>query len=424
MIKVTFAGAYGIHSQGDDAALITLVEGLRQRIGVFDGVVLARHCREDAYAPWQLRSIQNLEYEHKSESIGKWFYGFNYGDDRSHLEHLQDEIATGDLLILGAGNFLVDKTIDLLRGPIPYFFILTLMAKMVRTPVMWFGISVGPFRTDYGRRLSRLAADLADVITVRDAQSSIELQQLGYDGPVLQLPDPVLGLRPPPPDVANSITSWRKAHQGPNPVIAVSLRDSILETRQYTESMVNICDMLVSNYGAKLLFIPHCTYQYGNANDDDRNIARQIVQRMRHRENAVVVSEDLTVEQCLSLYSGAELAICVRLHGNVYSAIQAVPSIAIGYNPKVAGFMNWLGRDDMVVPLPEFSAQTVMNKVKMAVANRSKISSDILARVAVGRDEVENYSSIASDLIMSTYNSEIKRNKHKTLKKEAIFLKR
>lgn len=399
MIKVTFAGAYGIHSQGDDAALITIVEGLRQRIGAFDGVVIARHCREDAYAPWGLRSVQNLEYEHKSESIGKWFHGFNYGDDRSHLQQLQDEIATSDLLILGAGNFLVDKTIDLLRGPIPYFFVLTLMAKMVKTPVMWFGISVGPFRTDYGRNLSRLAADLADVITVRDTQSSIELQQMGYDGPVLQLPDPVLGLRPPPPELANSIVSWRKAHQGPGPVIAVSLRDSVLEARQYTESMVNICDTLVSNYGAKLLFIPHCTYQYGNANEDDRNVATCIVERMRHPENAVVVNEDLTAEQCLSLYSGAKLAICVRLHGNVYSAIQAVPSVAVSYNPKVAGFMDWLGRDDMVVPLPEFSAQIVMDKVETAMANRSRISSEILSRVATGRDEVEQYADIACELI-------------------------
>jgi len=402
--KVSFAGAYGIHSQGDDAALITMVEGLRQRIGAFDGVVVNRHPQEDAYAPWALRSIQNLEYEHKSESIGKWFHGFNYGDDRSHLQQLQDEIATSDLLILGAGNFLVDKTIDLLRGPIPYFFVLTLMAQMAKTPVMWFGISAGPFRTDYGRNLSRLAADLADVITVRDTKSSIELQQLGYDGSVLQLPDPVLGLRPPPPDVANSIASWRKAHQGHNPVIAVSLRDSILETRQYTESMVNVCDTLVSNYGAKLLFIPHCTYQYGNANEDDRNIATCIVEQMQYPDNAVIVSEDLTVEQCLSLYSGAELAICVRLHGNVYSAIQAVPSIAASYNPKVAGFMNWLGRDDMVVPLSDFSAQMVMKKVELAMANRSKISSEIMARVATGRDEVEEYADTAYKLIINKRN--------------------
>ena len=401
-----------------------MVEGLRQRIGAFDGVVIARHSKEDAYAQWTLRSVQNLEYEHKSESIGKWFHGFNYGDDRSHLQQLQDEIATSDLLILGAGNFLVDKTIDLLRGPIPYFFILTLMAKMAKTPVMWFGISVGPFRTNYGRSLSRLAADLADVITVRDTQSSIELQQMGYDGPVLQLPDPVLGLRPPPPDIANSIASWRKAHQGHRPVIAVSLRDSVLEARQYIESMVNVCDTLVSNYGANLLFIPHCTYQYGNANEDDRNVATQIVEQMQHPENAVVVNEDLTVEQCLSLYSGAKIAICVRLHGNVYSAIQAVPSVAVGYNPKVAGFMNWLGRDDMLVPLSEFSAQMVIDKAELAMANRSRISSDILARVAVGHAEVENYSTIASDLIMSAHHSKIKHNKRKALKKEGMFLKR
>src|SRR4030042_4013473 len=132
--KVSFAGAYGIHSQGDDAALIVMVEGLRQRIGPFDGVVITRHAQENPYAQYSLRSVQNIEYDNKPESIGKWFRGFNYSDDRSHLELLQEEISSSDLLVLGAGNWLVDVTIDLLRGPIPYLMILTLMAKMSGIP--------------------------------------------------------------------------------------------------------------------------------------------------------------------------------------------------------------------------------------------------------------------------------------------------
>jgi colanic acid/amylovoran biosynthesis protein len=118
--KVSFAGAYGIRSQGDDAALLALVEGLRRRIEHFDGVAIARHAQENPYATYGLRSVQNIEYEHKSESIGKWFHGFNYGDDRDHLKLLQEEIGSSNLLVLGAGNWMVDVTIELLRGPIPY----------------------------------------------------------------------------------------------------------------------------------------------------------------------------------------------------------------------------------------------------------------------------------------------------------------
>ena len=47
MPKVAFAGAYGIRSQGDDAALQVMVDGLRERLGGFEGVVISRHAQED-----------------------------------------------------------------------------------------------------------------------------------------------------------------------------------------------------------------------------------------------------------------------------------------------------------------------------------------------------------------------------------------
>lgn len=396
--KVSFAGAYGISSQGDDAALIVMVKGLRRRLADFDVKVITRHAGEDPYAKYGLCSIQNFDYENKSESIGKWFRGFNYDDDRSHLNRVQEEIASSDLLVLGAGNFLIDVTIDLFKGPIPYFVILTLMAKMVETPVMWYGISVGPFTTSYGRNLTRLAASLADVITVRDHQSSIELRQIGYNGPIMQLPDPVLGLYSSSSKNLNVIK-----HKKDGPIIAVSVRDmpsgSIFKTEQYVKSMSVICDNMVSRYNSTLLFIPQCTYSHGDYNENDQNIARSIVDSMRNNSNVIFIDEDLTVEECLGLYAQAELSLCTRLHANVYSAIQGVPSIAINYNPKVASFMNWLGCDDWTVHMSEFSPQKVIDEVEKAWAKRSSLSRSILARVAEGRAEVEQYADIACELI-------------------------
>lgn len=399
MVKVSFAGAYGINSQGDDAALLSFIQYLRKHIEIFEGVVITRHAEEKPYETYSLRSIQNVEYKSKEESIGKWFRGFNYSDDRSHLKLIQKEIASSDLLVLGAGNFLVDVSIDLLKGPIPYFVILTLIAKMTKTPVMWYGISVGPFRTNYGRDMSRLAAYLADIITVRDHQSCIELKKLGYEGPVFQLPDPVLGLYPPSLDVANAILSWREAHKDISPVIAISVRDMpsgcILETEQYITIMASICDALISRYNAKLLFIPHCTYMHGYANEDDRNIAKWIVDKIQNRNETIIVKEDLTVEQCLAMYMNAELALCTRLHANVYAAIQGVPSIAISYNPKVSEFMKWLKRDDFVVSLSDLSKDFILNKTKKALSNRKKNKQEIFERIEKGRGEVEQYVEIA-----------------------------
>ncbi|HOV79638.1 MAG TPA: polysaccharide pyruvyl transferase family protein [Bacillota bacterium] len=383
--------------------MLVLVNGLRKRIGAFDGAVVSRHASENAYEKYGLRSVQNFEYDSKAESADKWFRGFNYGDDRTHIKILKEEIASSDLLVLGAGNFLVDITIDLLRGPIPYLFILTLMAKMSGTPVMWYGMSVGPFRTDYGIQLTRLAAEFTDAVTVRDSGSCIALKELGYDGTVTKLPDPVLGLHPPDVNVARSITTWRQAHQRPGPVIAISVRSipsgSNLDMKQYIESMAIICDELISHYDANLLFIPQCTYEHGNKNEDDRYIAKLVVDKMVNKNKAIVVKKDLTVDECLALYHQADAAICTRLHANVYAAIQGVPSVAIDYNPKVAGFMEWLGKDNFVVSLEDFYPQNVLQIVQGIFNSRNKLSKSIVERVEKGRKEVNHYIEIASGLI-------------------------
>ena len=65
-------------------------------------------------------------------------------------------------MIVGAGNFLVDYSIDILKGPVPIFLILSLMAKMAGTQIFWFGISVGPLNTRLGKKMSFLSGILVD----------------------------------------------------------------------------------------------------------------------------------------------------------------------------------------------------------------------------------------------------------------------
>lgn len=346
MREVLFAGGYGLRSQGDDAGLVVLARGLAKVCPGFRGGVICRHAEEDLYAGYGLRSIQNFEYDSKADSLGKWFRGFNYDDDRTDLRRLQKEIEDSDLLVLGAGNAFVDVPIGLLHGLVPYFAVLTLMAKMVGTPVMWYGISVGPLRTEYGRNLTRLSAELAAVVSVRDERSIKELRELGWDGAATALPDPVLGLLPSdgsgPPHPAKE-----QAHQRGGPVIAVSvrsLRDSpSLSFSAYLTTLAEVCDCLAQSWHASLLFIPQCTYSHGDPLEDDREVAAEVVRRMAHGEAAFVVADQPTIEETTALYAGSAAALCTRLHGNVSAAIEGVPPVAMDYNPKVASFMNWLG---------------------------------------------------------------------------------
>ena len=394
--RIVFAGAYGIRSQGDDAAMLVLWNALRNRYPDLQGGVVCRHASEKLYEPYGLESLPNFEYDRKEDSLGKWFRGFNYADDRSDLKRLYGYIEQSDLLVLGAGNALVDYTIGLLRGPIPYFVLLSLMAKMARVPVMWFGISVGPIRTEYGRSLTRLAASLADLVTVRDEQSLTLFRELNCEGSPLRLPDPVLGLRSKSPGVSLQVP-------GGSSRVAVSVRalpdSSGLSHQSYVLGMAKVCDRLVEQWGLDIIFVPQCTYTHGAVLEDDRAVAMDVVKNMTHPQRATVVDRHLSVEETCDLYNGALAAICTRLHGCVSATLAGVPTLAVSYNPKVMEFMRWLGKEEFVVSLEVFSETRLFEKFQQLWSRRESFVRETELRVAAGQVEVAQYAELADRLL-------------------------
>lgn len=367
MKKIIFDGAYGIKSFGDDAPLIVLDELLKKRLGAIESVVVARHADENYYSRYGIRSISGLEYESKEESIGKWFRGFNPGDDKSDLNGLYNEIKSSDLLVLGAGNFLVDYTIDLLKGPIPRFLILSMMAKMTGTPIMWYGIAAGPIMTTIGKDMTRFSAMLATMITVRDASSIRELRKIGITKKINQLPDAVYGLKLPAKGHAKNNNTWQRVHDENRPVVVVSVRslpdDGMISTSTYMSYIASFCDKIIEDYKFTILFIPQCIYEYGNLYEDDRNVAKEIIELMESKKHCYSVNEDIDIYDCVALYEDASVALCTRLHANVFAAMQGIPVIGLNYNPKVREFHRWLGTEEYVLDMNDMNVDNLVKSV-------------------------------------------------------------
>jgi len=397
--KVIFDGAYGISSFGDDAPLIVMVDMLRKKIGNIEFVVVSRHPEEDHYSNYGIKSIRGLEYPTKEESIGKWFRGFNPDDDKSDLYQLYKEVESSDLLILGAGNYLVDYTIDILKGPVPRFVIMTIMAKMAGTPIMWYGISVGPLKTKLGRDLSRFAASLATIITVRDTKSILELSNIGVKASAIELPDAVYKFTSPEKGHAKKFSTWVEAHTSDRPVIVISARSLPdgcgIDNETYLLSLANLCDLLIDRLNANILFIPQCTYTHGNLNEDDRNIAKDIITKMQHTTNVYDINESIDVFDCISLYEGALGAICTRLHGNVFAVMQGVPVIGLNYNPKVFEFFHWLGYEDLVVEITDINPNLLYQKLITIITHRHDFVKYSQKRLDDGKFSIEKYADLA-----------------------------
>jgi len=73
-------------------------------------------------------------------------------------------------------------------------FALLLFAKLAGRPCAMLGVGVGPPDRPFYRHLARLAANLTDLICVRDSASRDLLRAIGVRGPVHVTADPVFTL--------------------------------------------------------------------------------------------------------------------------------------------------------------------------------------------------------------------------------------
>ena len=276
---------------------------------------------------------------------------------------------------------------------------MSLMAQMAGVPIFWYGISVGPLTTKMGRDMSRLTARFASCITVRDEKSVGELRDLGITSKIHQLPDVVYGFDHPISGHASQFSAYREAHSGGRKVIALSLRSLPggigLSTDDYVLLMAQLCDEFVKKYEANILFIPQCIYIYGNYVEDDRNIAKEVIAQTTRKDCLFSVTEDIDAYDCLSLYEGAFVSVCTRLHGCVFSVKNAVPTIGLNYNPKVAEFYKWLGAEEFVLQLADLSAKIILDTVDRAINHVGQFIEYSQKMHAVGPLVVKEYDEYA-----------------------------
>jgi polysaccharide pyruvyl transferase WcaK-like protein len=129
---------------------------------------------------------------------------------------------------------------------------------------------------------------------------------------------------------------------------------------------------------------------------------------MERKEGAYVVRGEYTVKETLALYHGAIAAVAARLHANVFSAIQGVPVVALSYNPKVSGFMRWLGCPEYALGLNGLSAESIMEAVRRRLSDDEK-NEEVRRRISEGRQEIGLYADMAMRLLSEGAGSAMQR---------------
>jgi polysaccharide pyruvyl transferase WcaK-like protein len=208
--KVFIIGYYGAGNAGDEAILEGMLGDLRARIPNLRPVIASADPAATSRA-YNVGSVSNR--------------------DRSATMAAAKEC---DFIILGGGGLLHDywdvslgSLFSRTGGALSYYSHAAL-AALYSKPLILYAIGVGPLSTRTGRLYSRMVAELAQLITVRDEQSKALLVELGIDAarvhvaadpafvltyPIsaLDLPRPILGVALRPWSIGIDPETWEAA---------------------------------------------------------------------------------------------------------------------------------------------------------------------------------------------------------------------
>ncbi|MFH0886543.1 MAG: polysaccharide pyruvyl transferase CsaB [bacterium] len=271
-----------------------------------------------------------------------------FHSSRSKLFSVFSDIRRADVAIAGGGGLLQDVTGSL---TIPYYLGLLYFAKILRKKAFMLGQGLGPVNKHINRMLIKWILPKLDGISFRD-NASKELAEnfCGKLDKAILAAD--LGLLLEPLGTAAKDQLYQKYLKDDKLRIAFALREPVRGAPEdFINDLKQFMGFIIERYQAHIYFIPF-------HHPHDLAIAKNLASSFK--ADTTVIEDLLSPKAVLSLISGMDAMVAMRLHALIFAFAVHVPSLGISYDPKVLSFQNGLNLP--VIPLDE------MNFDKLRVA--------------------------------------------------------
>lgn len=393
MKHVILNGCYCMGSAGDDAPLEVITRMLRKKLNnQIKFTVMARHLDKDFEDEYGVTLVKNFEYDFKNQGAGKFLKGFNPDDNIDDVSRIIDIFKTGDLLILGAGNFINENSYGLFRGMLARLYVNLWIAQWCKLPVMLFGLSSDPLQSEIPKLTAEWLFANADVVSFREHMAPQNMINSGVKLPDYRvLPDPVLGMK-------QIAASKRPQSNSTNKTLGVSVRNMIhkgeSENSQYLEFIKRFITQWINiNDNNQVIFIPQFVYHEAI---DDIDIAKQILALLPDsaKSNITIIQGKYWPWETEQLYHKCDVALTTRLHATVFALRTGIPIRSISYESKVKGLFHSLNCPK------NWDISYKMNPEKIAsdLFGENKDSRDIIDiqhQISQAQKSIEDYANLA-----------------------------
>lgn len=304
-MKIVISGYYGFNNSGDDALLEAIIKDICE---IYD----------DCTITVLSNSPDETRKKYKVDAINRY-----------NIPLLLSKIYSCDLLISGGGTLIQDATST--KSLMYYLFIIKI-AKLFKKKVMLYANGIGPLTSFKNIDKTREILNEVDLITLRDENSKAQLEHIRVVKPHIELTaDPAFLLEPDDRgrDILNSY-----AVPEDKEILGISIRKWKENPENFEDIIAEFCDYAADEYGFFPVFIPM-------QHRLDYNIAVSVKNKMKN--DSAVIGSGYNAQSLISILGETKLCVGMRLHTLIYSAIANIPMIGIVYDPKVSGFLEYMG---------------------------------------------------------------------------------
>jgi len=359
-MKVVISGYYGFNNSGDDALLMAIVDNIRSINPDIKITVLSN-------SPKETKKIYNTKavYRYNPFSV-LW------------------EIATCDLLISGGGTLIQDATST---KSLYYYLSIIRIAKMFRRKVMLYANGIGPLTSFKNIYKTKNILNTVDMITLRDENSKKELEQLGVTEPEIHLTaDPAFLLSA---DEKGDDILINYGLENEEKLLCISVRKAKNNPPEFEQIMADFCDYAYEKYGLTTVFLPM-------QRRVDYTISTAIKSKMKYK--GVVIGANYNVSSMLSLISKMHVCVGMRLHTLIYASNVGVPVIGLVYDPKVNGFLDYMG-EDKYTNTEDITKEKLCEYLDKVCENYESTKFDMEANVLVLREKAKENIQLLKGLL-------------------------
>lgn len=377
--KIIVSGGWSYGNVGDEAIAVVTINLLKKYFPeckivflAYDTQTFFQHHNVKAYS-----SAHKLLEQRKVDSPEKYSALLQCSDDLSDLVEYQGRFDKETLFVMSGGGYFNEVWSESFYAHLFELYV----AQKCGSKVAIISQSIGPIKTDGGKRLLRDYLLHVDYLSVRDKQSYHYLKTISNDIPVTLTAD-----------LVNIISDIKEKEKRSNSIAVIATyapnyqtvncvsesffsKNPIIERVgkkirfiSYRNEFVRLVEWLENNTTLKIKFISSTDYEW------DHDFVEFVTSKIP--KERFEIQWNLNVNELYSMISSCDYLISTKMHPVIIASSFGIPAYAISYNYKLDDYMESIGRSRCCIRNIEFKLKNAIEVIGKDIKSGEFINVD------------------------------------------------